>query len=331
MKKHALLVTGALVALGVTATTAIASSQPAGESYSGDTLVVRGFIGRIEIDTTAGGDVSVAIDEGRNIVERPELETRNDRVVIDGGQDMSGLQCQSRNGQYRLGRRWGDKHDIEDYPTLRISAPASLHLDIADSAFVAEAGDLGSLDLTVNSCGDFRAGDVAGDARVRINGSGDVDAGEIGGATLISINGSGDVSLGDLQDGVDINISGSGDVALGDITRAAEININGSGDVTFGRVAGLDIDVSGSGDVTARHLEGPFDARINGSGDIEIYDGRAEPFQVSVNGSGDIEFGGTAVNLRVNENGSGDVSVDDIEGTVEWRRHGRTVLRVGAN
>jgi len=81
--------------------------------------------------------------------------------------------------------------------------------------------------------------------------------------------------------------------------------------------------------VEAQSLNGAFDTRISGSGDVQVHEGRAEPFEASINGSGDIRFGGTAVNVTVRETGGGDIHIDEIEGNVNWRRNGRTVLRVG--
>ena len=65
-------------------------------------------------------------------------------------------------------------------------------------------------------------------------------------------------------------------------------------------------------------------------GDVLVRGGRAEPFEAYINGSGDIAFRGTAVNVTVRESGGGDVEIRDIEGSIDWRRNGRSILRVGS-
>lgn len=226
----------------------------------------------------------------------------------------------------RLGRFMSSR-SIDEYPVLVITAPEGLDFTLSDSAFVGEAGDLGSLDLSMNSCGRFEAGAIAGDARLRINGSGDVTTGDIGGEAEFSVNGSGDILTGDIAGGASIGINGSGDIRSGDVGADTRVDINGSGDVELGDIAGLDVDVSGSGDVEARSMHGAFSAAIAGSGDIAVHGGRAEPFEARIMGSGDISFSGTAVNVTVRESGGGDIEIDEIEGAIDWRRNGRTVLR----
>ena len=330
MTRKSALIAGtafALASLAVIANAATAQDQ--GQGYTADTVSIENFIGRVEIRTGDSAGVSVSITNPGDRVEDPQLQQSGSTVTIDGGQSIRNLNCNSRNGTIRIGRRWSGQHEISEYPLLTITAPASLALQLRDAAFQGTAGDLGSLDLQMSSCGRFETGAIAGDVDININGSGDLITRDIGGDADIGINGSGDVVIGDVAGMVDVGINGSGDVQVADIGGQADVGINGSGDVEFGSVTGLEIRISGSGDVEARTLNGPFSARIGGSGDIAVHGGRAEPFEVSINGSGDVRFGGTAVNVTVRESGGGDVSIEEIEGSVDWRRNGRSVLRVG--
>ncbi|WP_417483196.1 GIN domain-containing protein [Maricaulis sp.] len=329
MTRKSALIAGtafALASLAVVANAATAQDQQ--QSYSAATVSIENFIGRVEIRTGVSDAISVSITNPGDLVEDPQLRQTGDSLAIDGGQSIRNLNCNTRNGVIRIGRRWSSQNEITEYPLLTITAPASLALELSDSAFQGTAGDLGSLDMEMSSCGRFETGAIAHDVDININGSGDITTRDIGGNADIGINGSGDVVLGAVAGMADVGINGSGDVRMADVTGDAEVRINGSGDVEFGRVAGLDIRIGGSGDVEARTVNGPFSAYIGGSGDIVVHDGRAEPFEVSINGSGDVRFGGTAVNVTVRESGGGDVDIEDIEGSIDWRRNGRTVLHV---
>ena len=328
--KTALFSAAAAIAVGVAALPAGATTvAQSAQSFSADTLVVENFIGRIEFRESAGSDISVQVSNPGDVSDDPSVSGSGDRVRVDGGHSMRNLNCNTRNGNMRIGRRWGSRHDLSEYPTLIVTAPAGLDLTIDDSAFIAEAGDLGRLDLSMNSCGRFEAGRVSGEAGIGINGSGDVVIASVGGEGRIGINGSGDVDVGDIGGAGSISINGSGDVVTGAFNGPLDISINGSGDVEVASTLGLDIGINGSGDITVGELNGRFDASIGGSGDIRVDRGRAEPFDVSIRGSGDVRFGGTAVNVTVRESGGGDVHIEEIEGSVDWRRNGRTVLRVG--
>lgn len=325
------LVAGAAATLaGIGLLTMAAHAQGgSGQAYSGDHVRVENFIGRIEI-RTGGSDIRVDIRNPGDTAEDPVASATGRGVTIDGGQSMRNLNCRTRNNDIRIGR-FMRSHSIDEYPVLTITAPDTITFELDDSAFVGEAGDLGALNLSMNSCGRFEADAIAHDAAIRINGSGDVIVADIGGDAEIGINGSGDVTAGDIGGGVDVGINGSGDVTTGDVTGDGAVDINGSGDVELGRVAGLSVDISGSGDVEASRMDGAFSADINGSGDIVVRGGRAEPFEADISGSGDISFGGTAVNVRVRQNGGGDIDIGELEGSIDWRRDGRTVLRSGGS
>jgi hypothetical protein len=330
MTRKSALIAGtafALASLAAIATSATAQEEQ--RSYAADTVSIENFIGRVEIRTGSSDQVSVSITNPGGLAGDPQLRQTGSSLAIDGGQSIRNLNCNSRGGHIRIGRRWSSQHDLADYPLLTITAPASLALQLSNSAFQGTSGDLGSLDLEMDSCGRFETGAIAHDAGISINGSGDVTTRDIGGNADIGINGSGDVVLGAVGGMADIGINGSGDVRMADVGGDADVGINGSGDVEFGSVAGLAVRISGSGDVEARTMNGAFSARIGGSGDVAVHGGRAEPFDVSIMGSGDVSFDGTAVNVTVRETGGGDVTIGEIEGAIDWRRNGRSVLRVG--
>jgi len=327
--KQTLFATSAVIIAGVVAVSTGATAQTASNGYSADTVAIDHFIGNIEVRTGSSSRVTVAITNPGDLVEDPTVSNASGTLTIDGGESMRNLRCSSRNNNVRIGRSRLNMHDIEDYPTLVITAPADIAFNLRRSAFVGQSGDLGSLEMSMSSCGRFEGGNIAGAASISINGSGDITVGSIGSDADVDINGSGDVIFTNVSGNARVGINGSGDVQSGDISGDADVSINGSGDVEFGTVAGLEIGISGSGDVKADSMNGAFDARINGSGDIRVRGGRAEPFGVNIGGSGDVSFDGTAVNVTVREGGSGDVRIDNIEGTVRWSRHGRTVLRVG--
>ncbi len=331
MTRKSALIAGtafALASLAVIATSATAQDQDG--SYSADTVSIENFIGRVEIRTGTSSQVSLAISNTGGIADDPQVTQTGSSLAIDGGQSIRNLNCNIRGGQMRIGRRWSSQHAIADYPLLTITAPASLALQLRDSAFQGTAGDLGSLDLEIDSCGDFETGNIAHDVEISINGSGDVTTRSIGGDVDLGINGSGDVGLGSVAGLAHVGINGSGDVRMADVTGNADVAINGSGDVEFGNVAGLEVRISGSGDVAADSINGALSVRVGGSGNITVRAGRAEPVDISINGSGDVNFGGTAVNVTVRESGSGDVTIGEVEGNIDWRRNGRSVLRVGS-
>lgn len=333
--KTTLIATSALVIAGVAglanaATTTAATTLQDGSRFAGaDAVRITDFAGRIEI-RTGGSDVTVAITNPGGHVDTPAVATAADgTVVIDGGLNMRRMRCNSRNNRYQVWEQGESRESLDEYPILTITAPVDLALEIERSLFVGSAEDLGSMDIGMSKCGRFEAGNVAGDADIGISGSGDVRLQNVGGTADIGISGSGDVFMGTVGGMMDIGISGSGDVEAGSVDGDVEIGISGSGDVELGDVQSLSIRISGSGDIVADNMNGAFNAGISGSGDIRVRGGQAQPFEARINGSGDIDFGGTATNVTVNENGSGDVEINEIEGSIDWRRHGRTVLRTG--
>lgn len=333
--KTTLIATSALVIAGVAGLANASTNSSAivlqgGERFAGaDAVRIENFAGRVQIQTGGSGEVTVAVSNPGGHVSTPSVNAVGDAVVIDGGLNMRRMRCNSRNNRYQVWEQGESRESLDEYPMLTITAPVDLALEIERSLFVGSAEDLGSMEIGMSKCGRFEAGHVAGDADIGISGSGDVRLQNVGGTADIGISGSGDVFMGSVGGMMDIGISGSGDVEAGSVDGDVEIGISGSGDVELGDVQSLSIRISGSGDIVADNMNGAFNAGISGSGDIRVRGGQAQPFEARINGSGDIDFGGTATNVTVNENGSGDVEINEIEGSINWRRHGRTVLRTG--
>lgn len=279
--KQALILATALGTL--TALTPAAMAQ----TYNADAISIHDFVGTVQVRATSASQISVQIQSGSSDHSDPSMSVQGGRLMVDGGQSIRGLRCNSRNGSIRVGRRFGDRDAIADYPTLIIEAPASLALAIEDSIFVGRAGELGSANLSIDRCGDFEVAGISGDANIEINGSGDIAIGRISGGTRFDINGSGDIDVESVRD-IHMDINGSGDIEIGTQT-------------------------------------GEFTAQINGSGDIDVDGGRAQPFNVEINGSGDVHHGGEVVDAVVDINGSGDVTADEFSGSMHWRGPGSYV------
>lgn len=357
-----LLLASACLAASLAAPIAFGQSGQSGQSYAADALSIEAFIGRVEIRTGSGTGISVRVEPGSGDHAGPAIREAAGRLVIDGGQSLRNLRCDSRRGELRIGRRPGAAEPISAYPTLIIEAPSTTSFHIEDSAFVGEAGDLGAARVAMDHCGDFSIRGIAGDAVLSINGSGDLTVGEIGGDAMLSINGSGDIGAAAVGN-LDVSINGSGDIEIDRHSGAFGISINGSGtvlvasgmatsfnagingsgDITYrGEAAGVEITSNGSGDITlaaagdvraglrgSGDIEigtqtGHFEVSSRGSGDVRVANGRAMPFIVASSGSGDVRHGGEAVNTDVEIRGSGDVSAGAYSGSYRWvSRNGR--------
>ncbi|WP_019961573.1 GIN domain-containing protein [Woodsholea maritima] len=309
--------------------TAHARSQFAQETHSYNVRGVSldGMIARVRVETHDGsGPVTVRFEGGDLGLDDYVLEDHEDALFIHGRQSLSRTQCQSRNNQVRVGPR-GHLRPIEDYPTIVISGPNTIGLEIEDAILFGDIGDIGAMALEISHCGDITAGNVSDSVAIDVRGSGDLKMGNVGASAAIDIRGSGDIEMGSIGEIAVIEVRGSGDIIAGDVGQQLMIEIPGSGDMRFGAVHNARIDVRGSGDIVMDRLDGSLDVDIAGSGDVMIREGEVSPMSVEINGSGDVDFRGTARDVRVRENGSGDVSIARTEGDVSWTRHGRPVRR----
>lgn len=285
----------------------IASAQ----SYAAEALEIENFVGRVEIKTIAGDRVRVGMDAGAGIRDLPQVNLDDGVVRIFYSKRTRVRQCNVRgfdgDGGYNRKKvtiqlKGARKHKLADYPVLHIGVPAGTDLYASGGVIFGSADDLGSVDMTIQSCGDFRMGNVAGDLSVNINGSGDFWAGAVDG-------------------GIQARINGSGDIVTKSAGADARLRINGSGDIEVGDVRSVNASINGSGDIEVAQANGEVDLRINGSGDIEVNGGTAIPLQATIRGSGDIAFEGHASGVKVFISGSGDIVVGSFDGELDTGGH----------
>lgn len=286
----------------------MAATHVQAETFSANSIRLENLVGMVEIITTTGSEVRLDMEPGTGVMDLPQVDVKNGVAKIHYRDRVRVRSCNSR-GKF-LGKddvvsvrlKGGSKHDILDYPSYRIHVPIGTDLSIRGGAVFGKAGNLGSADLSIDSCGDFSVGDVTGDLKAKVNGSGDIQVGLVGGALYVGVNGSGDVKVGAV----------SGD---------AELRINGSGDIEVGIVQALQASINGSGDIEVGSATGEVDLSINGSGDIKVAGGQAAPLEASIRGSGDIGFFGHASGVKVYVSGSGDIVVDSFDGDLDTGGH----------
>ena len=307
------------------------------QSYDADRLVIRDFIGTLTIVTTeAGGDINVEIEARQSQLDLLPIDVVGDDLVIawEGEPDRT-----RRWWEFWRGRWMVDLNDIDNYPTLTVTVPADLEIEVESMigfwtiddrtghlAFGADRGrgTIGTTETaSIGVAGDAEVdlGVVARQLSVAIAGSGSV-VGDSAGAAEIAIAGSGDLQLGDIAGMVTIDIAGSGSARIGNAERL-EASLSGSGSLRLGDIGGAFVAaVQGSGSIAAVSASGAFEAAVSGSGSIRVDDGRAEPFEVAISGSGGVRFGGTAVNPSASISGSGGLILGRVEGDLDARTSG---------
>jgi len=281
------------------------------QTYSADAVAVENFVGQVEIVTVSGGNVELSMDGGDGVRDLPQVAVEDGVLRIYYDKRVKVRQC-NESARRGSGDEWlqsvtvklkGEKkYKLSAYPTLRVSVPVGTDLLLKRGVIFGSAGDMGSADITINSCGEFVIGEIAGDLRVQINGSGDIVAGNV----------AGDLSAG---------INGSGDIVVKSVNGETSLRINGSGDIELASVQTLSASINGSGDIAVDQANGSVDLSINGSGDIKVRGGEAVPFKASIRGSGDIVFDGHANNVKVYIAGSGDIHVASFEGDLDTGGH----------
>lgn len=309
-------------------------SEPAtfDESYAADRLVIDDFIGTLTIETTpAGGDVELHVDATRAQLDLLPIAFEGGVLTVawEGEPDRH-----RRWYEFWRGRWMADLNALHRYPTLILSVPADVeieidnligHWDIADrDAHVRVGVERGSgtigaapsAEIDVAGDADLEIGPVGNRLVVHVAGSGTLMATSAGEAE-ISVAGSGDVAIGAVTGLLSMSVSGSGEVTAEAADRV-EASVSGSGAIRLGAVdGGLAVAVQGSGSVSADRVNGPFEASISGSGGVNIADGRGSPFDVTIAGSGGVRFGGTAVDPIVRISGSGGVTLGAVEGDLD--------------
>ncbi|MCH8490723.1 MAG: DUF2807 domain-containing protein [Oceanicaulis sp.] len=299
-----------------------------GQAFDAEVIQISNFIGRIEV-REGGEEIVVEARAGAGGEAAPELRLTGGVVAIDGGQSVSRMNCRRRDGEAYLGGGGGwfgfgasASRAISDYPSLVITAPASLALVIRDSIYEGAAGSLGEADLAMRSCTRFAAGDVSGELKARMSGSGALIIGAVGAGADLAMSGSGRVTAGDVNGPVDARVSGSGGIRIGDVSGALSAVVSGSGGLTAGDVGDFNAVVSGSGSVRTGEQTGAMTARVSGSGSVRAASGRAEPLRATVSGSGSVRHGGESVNADVSISGSGGVRAERFTGETRWRGRG---------
>lgn len=263
---RALIVTAALAALGLGTAAQAAPS-----------VEIKDAVARVVVIPENRTDVKVEF-----LTTNPDLpitvETRGDRVVVDGGLRFNRIQgCRSHNGRVTVDVRDVGQVTWEKMPQIVVRTPMNVEVASGNAVF-GSIGRSDSVELSNGGCGDWKIANTKGDLRVNIGGSGDTEAG----------------SASSLR----VNIGGSGDV------RTAEIG------------GGVDIKIGGSGDVSVLSISGPLSSTIGGSGDVTVKGGQSPDVSITIGGSGDTTFEGTAGNVRATIAGSGDVRITRVTGEV---------------
>jgi len=299
----------------------------------GPVLEITNFIGQIYVSET-DSDIEVSGETSST------LNQSGDTVLINGEETIKNSNCRNVNGNISLsfgksswGWTKGGYKDLDDYPRLKIKAPANTHLIIKDSVVFGTVSNLGSADLHISSCGNLDVGNINGPLDAYISGSGDLTVGDVSNETTVKISGSGDFQAGDVTD-LQIKVSGSGDGSFGNVTVSArdatEVSVSGSGDLEIAKINGdADMRLSGSGNAEIEALHGSLIYEGRGSGDIVIDDIIAERVSVRTGGSGDVDVNdGTIGTLLVTASGSSTLDLDIIAEDVMIKSSGSSDVNI---
>ena len=285
------------------------------------TVEIENFIGTVEI--VKGGELSIRGERDGT------AELRGSSLVVDGDEKTKSLSCRVNNDRVRVGRR-GKLKPLADYPTLRITAPASTAFVVRDSVVFGSASDLADVDFESRSCGRFAFGDVSDTFAVSQSGSGMITAGDVGEASLRT-SGSGDFEIGDSRT-LNFSSSGSGDLAARAVRGPASIRSSGSGDAVLASVGdGLEFRSSGSGDLLVGRLDGPAELASTGSGDVTIDAGEITGLDARTTGSGDIDIGASVGDAELRSTGSGDFRLRSVSGRLDHRSTGSGSVTVAGD
>ena len=259
---------------------------------------IRNAVATVEVLAENRSDIAVTLSQGSSNLPPVRIEHQGGHWVLDGGVGEGRTSClgntlwfgSSSVGGQRVRVRGLTTVRLRDAPHIVVHMPLDVRL-AADGAVFGTVSPSASLGLSARGCGDWRLGEVRGDAELSMNGSGDV-RGEGAGRVKGAIVGSGDLSLTEARGGADLSVNGSGDVHLA-------------------------------------RVEGPVRASVAGSGDIRIADGHAPQIQVSLNGSGDFTFGGAAGSVQAATAGSGDIRIHSATGPVSSSKAGSGDITIG--
>jgi len=331
------------------------------------TLTIEHFIGTIDMRTGDYDKITVTDADGA-----PVTRTQGG-VTINGGETLKNTNCKKSSasvkisvGNWRWNKRKGSYKNLNEYPSLKITAPKNTHLVIDKAVIFGNVGNIGSADIRLQSCGDFDLADISGRIDLRIAGSGDISMGNAGIGDIriagsgnftaldmeqvkTSIAGSGDVHIGNVSGSVEARIAGSGDAEfdnvggdfnyrgagsgnldVGDIDGNADITTAGSGNVEIGRIEGdLSYSSGGSGDFGADYVGGTeLSAKTGGSGTIEIDGGNVTGLYLKAGGSGNVRYDGKSTNAELYVNGSAEISIREPSGKLHKEKRGSGSIRI---
>jgi len=287
------------------------------ETYEARSVSFRDITGTVEIKTTSGDEIDIAIRQGKTY-RQVRLEEKDGvlTVAMDPWREPDHWNCCdkriTRDESLRKDRKatTGEPLDealFADYPTIEVSMPVY--------------GDVDFTDARIKLAMERLAGSLKLDSCYVYGETGDVDE-----AVVNLVHGS-RLVMGNVKAGFQIDISGDADLRAGDAAMV-DIDMAGPGDVILGDIAGmLDVSIAGSGLVRAMHLDGPLTARIAGSGAIAVKGGRADRLRAFIDGSGGIFFRGDVVQPDLRLYGSSEVRMDSVNGRIT--RHGGGSVYVG--
>jgi hypothetical protein len=298
-------------------------------NYQAERLVIRDFIGTLTVITSEpGGDIAVHVEARQSQMALLPMTLSGGELTIEweGEPDRT-----RRWWEFWRGRWMADLNDLGRYPTLVVTVPADVEIEVENIigewtvgdrtghlVFGAERGH-GTIGATqtaeigITGDADVEIGPVSGQLDIAIAGSGNL-IGDTAGLAKIAISGSGGIALGNIAGPLAINVSGSGDATIGN-AASAEIALSGSGRLRLATIAdGFVLAVEGSGNVTAAAASGAVEMAVSGSGSVRIEGGRATSFEANISGSGSVRFAGTAVDPVANISGSGGLVLGAVEG-----------------
>jgi len=290
----------AVASLAVLSTPAFAKDAPV--------LKIKNFIGTVEIVTGDFDTINVTDADGANFSRGTNSLELNDDISIRA------YNCRYKKDKPMIGKgKWSWRtggngyRNINEFPLVKITAPANTHLDIDKSIIFGNVQTIGSAHLHIGSCGDMEFGDVNGNLDVSISGSGDIILGNAG-VSDISVSGAGDLTAKNLAS-ADISVSGSGDLMLGNIAGFTDIGSSGAGDIEIGSIGGgLGIQSSGASDIEIDSVTGgDLNIYASGSSDITIDDGSVDTLFIKASGASDITYYGSSVDAEARASGASDI------------------------
>jgi hypothetical protein len=267
---------------------ALPTLRTAPRNFDARNIDVHDVYGSLTVEV-APGPITVVLTARKTVLDRVTMRMADGTLHVE---EHSGF-----DNSWDIFRwlGYGDRERI-DRLDVRIRAPKGTPLAVSGLVGRLNVGDLESpvkMDLAVVT-------------------------GTVGNVTRANIEmaGTGKLRLARVAGPLKAEVAGAGELITGAV-GSADIEIAGSGSLTMGAVSGgIKATIAGAGDVSAASINGPAQVEIAGSGSVKIAAGVADPFRLAVMGSGDFDFGGEAVNPRVEVLGSGRVRIKSYRGNL---------------